>query len=545
MLAEPQNSGKLENSGHNQNYLRTIEFDDRLGAKATLGAVLNIVLILVDSLNKDALRIYNPDTVCETPNIEAFAAKSHIFDNHFISGLPCMPARREIFSGRSDFMWRPWGPLEIFDPRLPREVQALGLNTAIVTDHYHYWEETANGYIQSFQTAEFIRGHETDFHTLPDMGDVPAWVEKMCEFRSPYHMRQYYENVRGFRGEEDFFPAKTFSAAADWLEKYADRGPFFLQVESFDVHEPFHVPEPYASMYTNGGSADDFNIWPPYQVYEDLDAFMAQTSPEELAFLKAQYLGKTTMVDKWFGVFLDKVKSLGLMENTMVIFATDHGHDLGERGVFGKQYPHYDSHANIPMIVWHPKLPGNGLHVSALTQTVDIFASVIDAAGGTPPDATRHSKSILPILEDEKDTRGEIVYGTFGQGICITDGEWTLFKSPIEDAPLFTYSTMIYRPLIVDNPVDGRVGAMPPEPIAQDHFDPTVPYPMWKTPIAIDPRTRENFLFHRASDPDQETNLWDAEPEQRTRLLRMLLKALARDGCPPEQLERLGLTETV
>ena len=512
-------------------------------AVAEIGGALNIILILVDSLNKDALRIYNPDTVCATPNIEAFAAQAHVFENHFISGLPCMPARREIFSGRSDFLWRPWGPLEIFDPRLPREMQALGMNTAIVTDHYHYWEETANGYIQSFQSAEFIRGHETDFHTLPDMGDVPAWVDKMSEFRSAYHMRQYYENVREFRGEEDFFPAKTFSAAANWLEKYSDRGPFFLQVENFDVHEPFHVPEPYASMYTDGGSADDFNIWPPYQVYEDLEAFMAQTTPKELAYLKAQYLGKTTMVDKWFGAFLEKIRTLGLWEDTMILFTTDHGHDLGERGIFGKQYPHYDSHANIPMIVWHPDFPGKGQRVSSLTQTVDIFASLIDAGGGTPPQSTRHSKSILPILANGMEVRSEIVYGTFGQGICITDGAWTLFKSPVEGHPLYTYSTMIYRPLIVDNPVDGRVGAMPPEPVAQDYYDDTVPYPMWQTPISIDPRTFENFLFHRSTDPHQRRNLWDEAPEQRERMLGLLRQVLDRDGYPREQLARLGLSE--
>ena len=502
---------------------------------------MNIILILVDSLNKEALRLYNPASLCDTPNLDAFAEQGFVFDNHFIASLPCMPARREIFTGRSDFLWRPWGPLEIFDPRLPREVQALGYNTGIVTDHYHYWEETANGYIQSFMTAEFIRGHETDFHTLPDMGDVPAWVEKMCEFRSPYHMRQYYENVRGFQGEEDFFPAKTFTAAANWLERYADRGPFFLQVENFDVHEPFHVPEPYASMYTDGGSADQFNIWPPYQIYADLDAFMDQTSAEELAYLKAQYLGKTTMVDKWLGVFLDKVRALGLMEDTLIVFTTDHGHDLGERAVFGKQYPHYDSHANIPMVVWDPRHPKGG-RVSALTQTVDLFATVIDGAGGTPPDATRHSRSVLPTLTDAEAGRPSILYGTFGQGICITDGDWTLFKSPVEGQPLNTYSTMIYRPLIVDNPVDGRVGAMPPEPVAQGQFDPTVPYPMWQTPITIDPRTTQDFLYHRTEDPEQRRNLWDSHPDARDRMLALLRAQMQQDGCPDEQFARLGLT---
>lgn len=501
---------------------------------------MNIILILVDSLNKDCLSIYNPETRCRTPAIDAFARRGQVFDNHFIASLPCMPARREIFSGRKEFMWRPWGPLELFDPRLPRIVADAGYNTGIVTDHYHYWEEMANGYIQGFQSLNFVRGHETDNWKVPTPGAIPTWVDKMSEFRAAEHMRQYYANVKDFDGEEDFFPAKVFSGAVDWLEENASKGPFFLQVESFDVHEPFHVPEPYASMYTDGGSKDDFNIWPPYQIYADLDAFMAQTTPEELAFLKAQYMGKTTMVDTWLGHFLDKIDSLNLWEDTMVIFTTDHGHDLGQRGVFGKQFPHYDSHANIPMVIWHPGHQGGG-RVSSLTQTVDLFSTVIEAAGTTPPAETRHSRSLVPVLEGVK-ARTAVLYGTFGQGVCVTDGEWTLFKAPVEDKPLFTYSTMINRPLIVDNPVDGRVGKLPDPPVDQGYFDDTVPMPLWKTPITIDPRTYENFLFRRSEDRDQTTNLWDSEPKQRNRMLDLLREMIADEGAPPEQLERLGLS---
>ena len=505
---------------------------------------MNIILVLVDSLNKEALQTYNPQTVCKTPNLQAFANKSLVFDKHYIGSLPCMPARREISTGRKEFMWRPWGPLEAFDPKLPKELKALGINTAIVTDHYHYWEEMANGYIEWFDTAEFIRGHECDNYKLPHPGDVPAWVERMSQFRSSQHMRQYYANVRDRQSEEDFFPAMTFTAASQWLNENASAGPFFLQVESFDVHEPFHVPEPYASMYTNGiaGNADDYNIWPPYQVYDDLDAFMAQTSADELAYLKSQYYGKTTMVDKWFGHLTSTMDELNLWDDTLVIFTTDHGHDLGQRQVFGKQYPHYDSHANIPMMIWDPRNGGHAARTSAFTQTVDLFASVIDAAGGTPPASTRHSMSVLPILDDiSTSNRPAILYGTFGQGVCISDGEWTMFKSPIEGKPLYTYSPSIYQPLIVDNPIDGRVGAMPNQPVANDFYDPTVPYPMWKTPVTIDPRTRENYLFNCQEDPQQESNLWDTHPEQRDNMLKKLKQLLDEEGYPEEQLERLGL----
>ena len=504
---------------------------------------MNIILILVDSLNKSSLNIYNPETVCNSPQLDDFAKRSFVFENHFMSSLPCMPARREIFTGRKEFMWRPWGPLEIFDPRLPRVIQSGGYNTGIVTDHYHYWEETSNGYIQGFQSSKFIRGHETDYWKMHDDSPVPKWVEKMSEFRASEHMNQYYANVKDFKGEEDYFPAKVFLSANDWLDENAKNGKFFLHIESFDVHEPFHVPEPYASMYTDK-NRNDFNVWPPYQIYDDLKAFMDQTTPEELDYLESQYFGKTTMVDKWFGELTKKLDELSLWDDTIVIFTSDHGHDLGKRGVFGKQYPHYDSHANIPLLVWHPKYPGNGLRVESLTQNVDIFASLIEASGVDIPEQNRHSKSFIPIIKQpKKKVRDSILYGTYGQGVCLTDGDWTLFCSPIKGKELFNYSTMILQPLIVDNPVDGRVGSMPNKPVDQDYFDPTVPYPLWKMPIKIDPRTYENFLFNRKIDPDQKNNLWDSEQKKRNEMLILMRSLLDEEGYPKEQLERLNLTD--
>lgn len=504
---------------------------------------MNIILVLVDSLTRNCLRSYNSDSPCQTPNIDRFADRSHVFENHFVGSLPCMPARRELIAGRKEMMWRPWGSLEVFDPRLPAEVRQAGYHTHIVTDHYHYWEEEANGYIQGYDTTEMIRGYEVDHWQPQDPNeDKPAWVKKVEEFRAPEHIGQYYANTKEFGGEEDFFSAQTFGGACNWLDRHARKGPFFLHVETFDVHEPFHVPEPYESMYAAGASKNEFNIWPPYQVYDDLDAFMDQTTPEELAFLKSQFMGKVTMMDKWFGTLLDKLDEMALWDDTMVILTTDHGHDLGERRAFGKQHPHFDSHANIPLMVWHPGNPGNGRRVAGLTQTVDLFATIIDAAGVPIPSSNRHSRSLLPMIEhDAPSPRDAVLYGTFGQGICATDGTWTVMKAPVPDKPLYLYSTSIFRPLIVDNPVDGRLAKAPNKPVDQGYFDPSVDLPMWKIPIRIDPRSEQDFLFHRAKDPEQALNLWDKAPEERNRMLQLVRSLLEEEGYPPEQLERLGL----
>ena len=494
---------------------------------------MNIVLVLIDSLNRHHLSAYNGESPVSTPNLDRLAKKAHRFENHFVGSLPCMPARREIFSGRKEMMWRPWGPLEPFDVRLPKLLEEVGYSTAIVTDHYHYWEEEANGYIQSFQGAELIRGHEKDFWKplIPTEKPVPRWVENIEAWR-PGWGRRYYANVKSFKDQQDFFPAKVMTGAVDWLEENSGNEPFFLQVESFDVHEPFHVPEPYASMYGNGKDNERFTLWPPYQDIERLADFMASTTPEELEYIRSQYYGKLAMVDRWLGDLLDTLDELSLWDNTMVVLTTDHGHDLGERGVFAKQYPHFDSHANIPLFVWHPELPGNGTLISALTSTVDLFATILDAAHASPPEPT-HSRSLLPLLTgNESDERKALLYGTFGQGICATDGEWTLLKSPEQEGPLNYYSSMIFKSLVADSV---RL------PTGHGSYIPGVDLPQWQIPVETKPLSYENFLFHRTEDPGQTENLWDAGTEQRERMLEVMRDLLGQEGAPAEQYTRLGI----
>lgn len=190
-------------------------------------------------------------------------------------------------------------------------------------------------------------------------------------------------------------------------------------------------------------------------------------------------MGKVTMMDKWLGTLFDKLDEMDLWDDTMVIFTTDHGHDMGERRAFGKQHLHFDSHANIPLMIRHPSNPGNGTRISGLTQTVDLFATIIETAGVETTPANRHSRSLLPMMvHDAPSLRDAVLYGTFGQGVCATDGAWTILKTPVPERPLHLYSTSIFRPLVVDNPVDGRLAKPPDKPVDQGNFDPSVDLPM-------------------------------------------------------------------
>lgn len=493
---------------------------------------MNIVLVLIDSLNRDALAAYGTSEI-RTPALDRFAAQSVRFDRHFVGSLPCIPARREIITGRSEMLWRPWGPLEPFDDRLPLLLRDRGYRTAIVTDHYHYWEEAANGYLQGFESMELVRGHELD-NWRPmtvALNDAPDWIQEIERFRPGFGLR-YYANVRDFGSERDYFPAKVFSAARDWIDRYDGDDPFYLHVESFDVHEPFDVPEPYRSMYAApGAERNAFNVWPPYQDVEVQRSYLDQASEQELAYLRAQYAGKLTMVDRWFGELLDGLEAKGVLDETVVIVTTDHGHDLGHRGNFGKQWPHFDSHANIPLFVRHPDGP-RGTASDALTTTVDLHSTILEVAGG--PATAVHGRSLLPFAVGDGTSQRDLhIYGTFGQGVAATDGQWTLFKSPAADnGPLYAYSSAQYRSLTEDT-------SRPPDD--QGEFLQGVDVPLWKIPVEVSLRARTDALYDRINDPGQTRNLWDERPDERDRLLESMRERLRADGAPPEQFRRLGL----
>ena len=107
---------------------------------------MKAILIMMDTCCRHMLRLYRPEAKASTPNIDRLAERSLVFDNHFIASAPCMPARRDILTGRVNFLERGWGPVEPYDVTLPRILRENGIFTHIVTDHSHYMEIGGGGF---------------------------------------------------------------------------------------------------------------------------------------------------------------------------------------------------------------------------------------------------------------------------------------------------------------------------------------------------------------------------------------------------------------
>lgn len=497
---------------------------------------MNVIFILMDSLNRHYLEAYGCRQV-KSPNISELAQRGVTFTNHIIGSAPCMPARRELMTGRREFLWRGWGSMEPFDRHIAARCRQAGFTTQIITDHYHYWEHGGNGYMQGFNAYEMIRGHEHDARSTTVPPEEPDWVKAVRRYRSEMGLG-FWRNAAHYKTEEDWPSVQTFTRAAQWLDENAGVENFLLWIESFDPHEPHYVPEPYRSMYTDS-DGKDYTCWPPYQRQEDRVRFFRETSMDELAWIRAQYQGKLTMADRALGKVWRMMDKHRLWDNTMVILTTDHGHELAEavndpseatedgrdstlRIPYAKGHPHYLSHANIPFIVWHPELANDGRREDAMTTAVDLYATLLEACGCEDV-SSPHGRSIMPILKKNGRGRDFHYWGSFSQGICCTDGEWVLLQGADGSKPLYSYSAVYGRP-------DAESGK----------FMPGVDWPLWRMEQKV--KLDMPSILYRKDDPlFREKNVIAECPDVADRLRRKLREAVSEDGCPPEQFERLGI----
>ena len=123
---------------------------------------MRTIFIIMDSLNRHYLRCYGNEFAI-TPNINRLAQRGTVFDNHFAGSLPCMPARREMLTGRVNFLETPWSPVQPWDECLPTMLrEQRGVYSHMITDHYHYFHSGGEGYNTIYSSWEFLRGQEGD-----------------------------------------------------------------------------------------------------------------------------------------------------------------------------------------------------------------------------------------------------------------------------------------------------------------------------------------------------------------------------------------------
>jgi len=403
---------------------------------------MRTLFVLFDSLNRLALGAYGGAAI-RTPNFDRFAQRSVTFDKHYAGSLPCMPARRDMHTGRLNFMHRPWGPLEPFDNSYAQLLSKHGTYSHLISDHLHYFENGGWGYANAFDSWDFIKGQEYD--ALEVMTRPP--IERLRNQFDPRHypMGEFEEgktitrgnssvdawrrsrhaiNTEFMKSEDDFPTAKCFSRAFEFLKHNQDSDDWFLQLECFDPHEPFTAPERFREAYNSGYDGKILD-WPLYE--------KVTNSTEEIAEIRGNYAALVAMCDEYFGRLLDWMDQNNAWENTALILTTDHGFLLGEHEWWAKnKMPYYEEISHIPLMIWHPDIKDRaGTRVNDLTQTTDLMPTILDFHGIDIPNEVTAS-SLQGQLKGKKGLRDQAIIGMFAGPICITDGQYSYYLYPAD-----------------------------------------------------------------------------------------------------------------
>jgi arylsulfatase A-like enzyme len=406
---------------------------------ATAQGQPNILLITSDQHHWQALGFNNP--AVKTPNLDRLASRGVVFTRAYCPNPTCTPTRASIITGRYPSQHGAYSlgtKLMETEHTLGEDFTAAGYRTALVgkahfqpltgTPDYpsleaypvlqdlDFWREF-HGPFYGFEHVELARNHTDEAH----VGQHYAlWMEENgCQEWRKYFLKPTgerdprqgvsYADRQGVWDIPEKYHYNTWIADRSnaLLQQYAtDKQPFFLWSSFFDPHPSYLIPEPWASMYDpqkieppqvaegeHAANPPHFKLTqekkPDFSGYKESEgnalhgchSHLGLCHPEKLARETAIYYGMVSCMDKYIGQILDQLEHLGLAENTIIVFTTDHGHFLGQHGLAAKGPFHYEDLIKIPFVVsWPEHVPVN-VESSALQSLVDLAPTFLDCCG--------------------------------------------------------------------------------------------------------------------------------------------------------------------
>lgn len=387
----------------------------------------NILLITSDQQHYNTLGIRNPEI--HTPNLDRLAREGTLFNRAYCSNPTCTPSRASIITGLYPSQHGAWS----LGTKLPEQVPALGdylqkagYRTALIGKaHFQPKASTASfssleaepllydssfwkgfhGPFYGFEHVELMRNHTCEYL----VGQHYAlWLEEQC----PGKWREYFAPPAGTRPanslyqweipEEYHYNTWITRRCCDLLGSFRrENRPFFLWASFPDPHPPYLAPSPWCDMYAGApltvpeGRPGEFMNSPPHFAMtqqEDADwssyresgqflhglRFHAGIPPEQIRRNMEVYYGMISYLDHCTGILLDRLDTLGLCEDTLVIFTTDHGHLFGQHGLHYKGPFLYEDLIRVPLLIRYPPKVPAGRTCSALQSLVDLAPTLLD-----------------------------------------------------------------------------------------------------------------------------------------------------------------------
>lgn len=398
---------------------------------------MNIIVVILDSMRQDHLGAYGNSWI-QTTHLDLFAREGILFTNCYPESLPTLPFRRSIQTGirtfpfydhtylKGDFEGAPgWGPIPEYQDTLSEILRRNGYRTSFITDTYHYFKPSKN-FHRGFDEWQWIRGHEND----PYRSGPPLSEERIGKHINTYYkenvalkdfLTKYLQNQGERRLETDYTVAKVFMEASRWIWQNRDAEKFFLLIDSFDPHEPWDPPDYYRKLYQDRYTEDENDASIIGSLY---DTWEGKITPSQLKRLQANYAGNVTMVDHWFGFFFDNLRLTGLLNNTLILVISDHGHALGydpkDKGQISKQgHPMTQAVADLVCILRHPQGTGAGSTFDGFIYNHDLTRTLFERTG-IKEEIGMDGIDYWPSITSFHGTKGEREHVTIAWGPLIT-----------------------------------------------------------------------------------------------------------------------------
>jgi arylsulfatase A-like enzyme len=387
------------------------------------------IIIVLDTLRGDHVGAYGNDWI-KTPTMDALAEESIVFTRALPESIPTIPMRRALHTGLRTWPFREWIPEKgVGIPlrgwqRIPEEQVTLsetlvpqGYQTAFITDTYHYFKPSQN-FHRGFQQFSWVRGQESDAwrSTLNmDAADVEALIEPgLNEGEISYQewlLTQHLANQGDRENEDDYQAPRVFREAMDWLDENRKAEQFFLLVDVFDPHEPWDPPDKYLKLYADPDYRGPAIMQARYGSSDNL-------TEAQLQHVRDRYAAEVTMVDHWLGRFLDRARELGMLDDTLVVLTSDHGHQLGEHGLTGK-VPRglWYELVDVALMIRRPDGIDAGKRVESFAQHHDIAPTVLSALG-VEQQVPMQGVDLLGLAEDRVQPREHVSCGYHDYSWC-------------------------------------------------------------------------------------------------------------------------------
>lgn len=495
---------------------------------------MKAIMVMFDSLNRHMLSAYGGDKI-KTPNFQRLAQRTVTFDNFYVGSMPCMPARRELHTGRLNFLHRSWGPIEPWDDSMPEILKENGVYSHLITDHYHYFEDGGCTYHTRYTTWDGYRGQEGDPWKAevadPDMSNRIGRVNHLTR---PDMVNRKYIKCRA-----DFPQEKVFDAGIEFINTNKGEDNWYLQIEAFDPHEPFFAPKEFIEMYPDGYTGPFFD-WPDYKKVDE--------TPDQVEHLINQYAALVSYCDYSLGRILDVMDQYDMWKDTMLIVNTDHGFLLGEHEYWAKVImPFWNEIAHTPFFLWDPRYPHTaGERRQALATTIDIPATVLEYFGMDLP-TDMQGKPLAPVVERDEKIHEGVLFGLHGSHVNVTDGQYVYMRAPKDEdnQPLYNYTLMPTRmerryqlehlshpDLDLAEPFSFTKGCRPLKIPCPSKFEA-------QKGVFVDGQLFGTLLYDLHEDPGQLHPIEDEEIEER--MISLMVRLMKESDAPAEQYERLGL----